>query len=846
MLKNDVSRIGDALRLPTQTGRGSSAARHGTAAAKKRVASIRSDLPKVHTPLTQQPHSAQEVSADAPPAPLGRVQCAEQEMWKPQITTRSKLQTTLLGPAYSSDRHKQCVSHLSITARMIWFGCRYRTFPEVCRGNGKAYYDSVVLGRHGSATTSQQSGASRKTAPVWSKCQNTPQPLFDSRAAAAAAACCCLHAATADTASPSMWTGSRDFESSCTEASSATSIQVSTEVLKTSEVAETPHVDCKQVPICNRQAATGTSDICEMSKPSVQPAKWFQKGAAFGCTISTVLQERPSTPAGFAGCGMEQPATSCDGSVPLDTEDQVIAWIKSSNCRGPWQNHVFNIPLPPPPRLEPDTNRFLAEQKTLQQHTHTGVSARRGPRQTPEPCWHPKRGLDASTQPIDDNQEHFEMMLESQVKVLVAKAIEQSIEEMKQEQQLHYLLQLKQELLKQQEKGLRELEEGEALKQVKAQQVEQDQLAVKERESQLWRRMWVVHIASILFKQNTMETVVEQLDQEKFFYPATDEAASAALTEFAKSASNKLEARVAIGDTLVKEWSFAEAMKKACLRQQNLLLWYKHKNRRENLRRKRDIRRGVVHIFVTARELESAAIWGSHNRKSMKLKREFTSELRSEAHPTPQNGEAFKKSNDSEDSAELLQKAQAAITAAVDVFCLSLPKSAAQEDLRSREGVLQAETQRITEAFEEEQQQLARLQERAGFGIKKWTLKDEMPKQQEFSTSAVTSAAICLGSFKILRPGQTTPSSKELISMEQLLLEVQQQLCKCFSAFADAIRNMQIAIELKGKKISKMEALLDHEFGELRTRFERKIKFADQTDSSGVEADADLRNEFDA
>ncbi|KAL8446697.1 hypothetical protein Emag_004645 [Eimeria magna] len=454
---------------------------------------------------------------------------------------------------------------------------------------------------------------------------------------------------------------------------------------------------------------------------------------------------------------MEQSATSCDGSIPVETEDEVKSWISSSNCRSPWQNCIFDIPLPPPPRLEPHTSKFLAEQRTLQQHSHAGVSARRRPRQALKPCWQPKGGLDASTQPIDNNEEQFEMMLESLVKVLVAKAIEQSTEEINQEQQLQSLLQRKQELLQQQEKGLRELEGRETLR------------------------------------------------QEKFFLSATDEAACAALTEFAKCASIELKARVVkkasqtVGrlSNLINFWTFAQ----------------------------------VLAALSTGWNLVVA---GAHSL------------LNTGFNQSPRNDETFKGSNNSKDSAEMLQKAQAAVTAAVDVFSLSLPETAAQEDLRNREGVLETETQRIIDAFEEEHQQLARLQEMAGFGIKKWTLSEEMPKREDLSTSTFKSAALCLGSFKILRPGKEISSNKELISMEQLLLEVQHRLCKCFSVFADAIRNTQITIEVKGKKISKMNALLDHEFGDLRIRFERKIKFADQTDNSGDEADADFGNERDA
>ena len=55
-----------------------------------------------------------------------------------------------------------------------------------------------------------------------------------------------------------------------------------------------------------------------------------------------------------------------------------------------------------------------------------------------------------------------------------------------------------------------------------------------------------------------------------------------------------------ISEALVKRWSYAEAVDVARRRQQELLLWHQRMNRREKFRRRRDIQRGVAHIFVTA------------------------------------------------------------------------------------------------------------------------------------------------------------------------------------------------------------------------------------------------------
>lgn len=82
------------------------------------------------------------------------------------------------------------------------------------------------------------------------------------------------------------------------------------------------------------------------------------------------------------------------------------------------------------------------------------------------------------TAAVDDNLERFEGMLEPIVKLLVAKSVEQAVEEAKQEQQLLTLHNRRQQLLKHQQQQLLELEQREARRHLQAQQAIKNQLIV--------------------------------------------------------------------------------------------------------------------------------------------------------------------------------------------------------------------------------------------------------------------------------------------------------------------------------------------------------------------------------
>ncbi|KAL8439779.1 hypothetical protein Efla_002681 [Eimeria flavescens] len=551
----------------------------------------------------------------------------------------------------------------------------------------------------------------------------------------------------------------------------------------------------------------------------------------------TVSRRRSPTPCSQGGSSRRDPsAGSGEETVgPLSSEQEVRSWIGgTSSCR-PWEEErVFDIPLPLPTRLKPDPSEYLAEKQILRQQGHVAVSAHQEPRPFAPLPPQQRAGLDAFTQPIDDNEEQFEAMLGSLVKVLVAKAVEQSVEEVKQEEQLHMLLQRKRALMQQHEKGLRALEEQEALKHLQAQQARQQQLELKEKERGLWRRLWIVHIASTFLHENTTETIAQQLDEEKQFFSSTEGAVENFVEEVAGAALKELQTREMIGKTLLKEWTFIEGMKNSRIRQQELLLSQQRKNRRKKFKRKRDIQRGLVHIFVAVAVGGPSAGFGGDEELvfSILLSVLFVAGLEQGASEVAQikpSSLAF------EDEAEMPGKAHATVVAASDLVQLHLRRTPAQEALDYQQAALQAEAESLARALEEEQKQLACVQERLALfhGMKQ--NEEAVGTQCCSSPSPANAAAICLGAFKVFRAAHATDAQKELVSLEQLLSEVQQKLCKYFSGLVESIRNMQIVIEVKGKKVSKVEALLAHEFGDIRVRFERKIKFADQGDSSGDE-----------
>lgn len=79
---------------------------------------------------------------------------------------------------------------------------------------------------------------------------------------------------------------------------------------------------------------------------------------------------------------------------------------------------------------------------------------------------------------VEDNAEQFEQMAEPIIKLLVAKSVEQAVEEARQEHQLLVLHMRKRELIRHQEEELRELEREEARRHLLAQQAMRGQLIV--------------------------------------------------------------------------------------------------------------------------------------------------------------------------------------------------------------------------------------------------------------------------------------------------------------------------------------------------------------------------------
>lgn len=78
---------------------------------------------------------------------------------------------------------------------------------------------------------------------------------------------------------------------------------------------------------------------------------------------------------------------------------------------------------------------------------------------------------------VEDSAEQFNEMIKPTVELLVAKAVEQAVEETKQEQQLLQLHRRKQQLLRQQEQQLRRLEQQEAEKHLQEQQTAKRHMA---------------------------------------------------------------------------------------------------------------------------------------------------------------------------------------------------------------------------------------------------------------------------------------------------------------------------------------------------------------------------------
>ena len=156
-----------------------------------------------------------------------------------------------------------------------------------------------------------------------------------------------------------------------------------------------------------------------------------------------------------------------------------------------------------------------------------------------------------------------------------------------------------------------------------------------------------------------------------------------------------------------------------------------------------------------------------------------------------------------EDISEMMQKAEATVTAAAEVVWFSLLKTSFQEDILSRQLALKYEAQRLTDAFEEQQRQICRLQRkyRASESEKVLCGQDEMQEKKTSSSPPPSTAIFCIGSFKLIRHQNTVASEKAFISMQQLQHEVQQRMCDCFSNLAGTIRSAQVVFEAKRQKI---------------------------------------------
>lgn len=163
-----------------------------------------------------------------------------------------------------------------------------------------------------------------------------------------------------------------------------------------------------------------------------------------------------------------------------------------------------------------------------------------------------------------------------------------------------------------------------------------------------------------------------------------------------------------------------------------------------------------------------------------------------------------------EDTAEMHRKAQATVEAAADLVSLSLPNDASEKGGHSRQCALKAEAERLTEAFEEQQRQ------RLSPGIHKIpserqkTIQDESDEKENNGNSSCppgSSAAICIGPFKLFRKQGPATCQKRFISMEKLQQEVQKRMCNCFRDMAAIIRTSQVIFEARGIKILVCNAL---------------------------------------
>lgn len=296
----------------------------------------------------------------------------------------------------------------------------------------------------------------------------------------------------------------------------------------------------------------------------------------------------------------------------------------------------------------------------------------------------------------------------------------------------------------------------------------------------------------------------------------------------------------------MKWWFNAEAVHTAHRRQQALLLWIQHLKMREKIKRRRELRRGVAHIFITPTELDRAAKLGTSGRKATNmLKRESfePSNNFEEIGPEPYS---FRDALRFEDTAEMHQKAQATVEAAADLVALSLP-TVSEQDGRGRQLALKAEAARLTEAFEEQQRQLLSPGRYKIASARGRVLPGGAEGQNNSSSFCQPGSfpAICIGPFKLYRNRDSAARQKEFISMEKLQQKVQQRMCDCFTDMAAVIRTSQVIFEAKGTRLSEVEAMLNYEYGDLRVRLDRKIKFANEADQFESELDSEESRDID-
>ncbi|CDJ33412.1 LOW QUALITY PROTEIN: uncharacterized protein EMH_0053790 [Eimeria mitis] len=421
-----------------------------------------------------------------------------------------------------------------------------------------------------------------------------PLPLFDSRAAAATAASCCTHAATADAASPRRWAGKALVgSSSCRESVRAENTHSINGPFFQRPKGK-PQKNGKQASLDSRQTYENSTGEYESAAEAAQENEKLGQTKAVGCTASPrTIEAYAKSPRLCHPSGNPKSLSGYTDARSAATIRESSANSSSSSCSAPdMKMEKQHLILAKPPAKVPDTT----EKPVRTNNAHLASAHCDAPQRILKSLIHLRASVIVA---VDDNLERFEGMLEPIVKLLVDKTVEQAIEEAKQEQQLLTLHKRRQELLKNQQQQLLELEQREARRHFQAQQAIQNQLAAREHETQLWRHLWVAHIGTTLLDEDSLEKIVEQLDEESSFLSSVDTLSGEFLAEVAKAATGELKKRKDIGEELAKLWFNAEKVQTASRRQQELLIWGQHLRMREKIKRRRELRRGVVHIFVT-------------------------------------------------------------------------------------------------------------------------------------------------------------------------------------------------------------------------------------------------------